>query len=112
MKTAVYDSFSERPNPHGASVRTIYDHPEAQVTHISLRPGSSLKRHVTPVDVFFYILEGEGEVEIGDEWEKVTKDMIIESPAKIPHRILNNGDSDLRFLVVKTPRPEQRSVLI
>jgi len=31
------------------------------VTVIILRPGQSLKRHVTPVDQAFYVLEGSGE---------------------------------------------------
>ena len=63
-----------------------------------------MKKHVTPVDVFFYILEGKGVVEIGDEQQEVSKDTIIESPAKIPHRLLNPGNETFRFLVVKVPR--------
>ena len=31
-------------------------------------------------------------------------DMLVHSPAHIPHRLLNDGSSDFRFLVVKTPR--------
>ena len=34
---------------------------------MTIKPGKSLKKHVTPVDVFFYVLEGNGIVEIGDE---------------------------------------------
>ena len=31
----------------------------------------SIKRHITPVDVFFYVLEGTGVVEIGKEKQTV-----------------------------------------
>jgi len=65
---------------------------------VTLQPGEALKRHVTPVDVFFYVLEGEGIVEIDDEQEHVSRDMLIDSPARIPHRLLNDGDEVFRFL--------------
>jgi hypothetical protein len=55
------------PNPHHVDARKVYDSPHAMAVVITLRPGESLKKHVTPVDVFFYVLEGEGVVEIGDE---------------------------------------------
>ena len=89
----------------GVTVHKLYDTEHAQVMHMQLKPGGdALKKHSTPVDVFFYVLEGEGIVEIGDEQQTVTKDMLIESPAKIPHRLMNESDSLFRFLVVKVPR--------
>ncbi len=100
------------PNPHGVQASLIYDTEQAQAVHILLKPGESLRRHITPVDVFFYVLEGEGVVEIGDERETVGADALIESPAKIPHRWLNEGRRDLRILVVKVPRPTQRTRLL
>ena len=60
-----------------------------------------MKKHTTPVDVFFYILEGKGEVEIGDEIKEVEKDTLIESPKDIPHLLRNTGTNIFRFLVVK-----------
>jgi len=43
----------------------LYDTEHAQAVHIELKPGETLKKHITPVDVFFYVLEGRGVVEIG-----------------------------------------------
>ena len=98
--------------PHKVDVRKIYDTEKAQAIHITLKPGEALLKHITPVDVFFYVLEGTGIVEIGDEKEEVYRDMLIESPAKIPHRLINQSDKVFRFLVVKIPRPtEQTKVL-
>ena len=71
---------------------------------VTLRPGDTLKLHVTLVDVFFYMLEGHGVVEIGGEREEVFPNMLVDSPARIPHRLLNESDAVFRFLVVKTPR--------
>jgi mannose-6-phosphate isomerase-like protein (cupin superfamily) len=56
-----------------------------------------------PVDAFFYVLEGTGQVEIAGEVAEVGPDMLIDSPARIPHRLFNESDADFRFLVVKTP---------
>ncbi len=95
----------DAPNPHGVSAKPIYDSPHATAVHITLQPGQSLKRHATPVDVFFYVLEGSGIIEVGEEKEKVSHDMIIESPARVPHRLANEGDQVFRVLVVKVPRP-------
>ncbi len=100
------------PNPHGVHASRIYDSEHAQAVHILLKPGESLKKHITPVDVFFYVLEGEGIVEIGEERETVGPDTLIESPARIPHRWLNEGDSDFRVLVVKVPRPTEETKLL
>ncbi len=94
-------------NPHGVEVRKLYDTEHAQAMHITLQPGQSLKRHITPVNVFFYVLEGTGVVEIGDEERQVGADTLIDSPAWIPHCWHNRSDAPLRVLVVKVPRPTE-----
>ena len=103
---------AEAPNPHDVSARPLHDTEHVQVTMVTLQPGEALKRHVTPVDVFFYVLEGRGVVEIGEESESVKEDVLIESPARIPHRLLNDGESVFRFLVVKTPRQMGRTKVL
>lgn len=64
------------------------------------------------MDVFFYVLEGEGTVEIGEERERVDRDTLVESPARIPHRWVNDGEEDLRILVVKVPRPREETRML
>ncbi len=112
MKITDMKSSPEKPNPHNVSVRMLYDKENAQAVHIELKPGEALKKHITPVDVFFYILEGNGTVEIGDEQVSVSRDMLIESPAKIPHRLLNPGDGIFRVLVVKAPGPTEKTRML
>lgn len=91
-------------NPHGVDARGLHSTEHVMVTMITLKPGEALKLHLTPVDAFFYILEGTGKVEIDGEVEEVSADMLIDSPARSPHRLFNESDADFRFLVVKTPR--------
>ena len=105
MKTINYLDTAAVQNPHGIEAKKIHENDHVQTVHITLKPGEKLTKHSTPVDVFFYVLEGSGTVEIGDETKEVAKDTLIDSPANIPHGWANNTNSILRFLVVKTPKP-------
>jgi mannose-6-phosphate isomerase-like protein (cupin superfamily) len=100
---------AESPNPHDVSARELLSTEHAQVTMVTLQPGEAMKLHATPVDVILYVLEGGGVVEIGGEQQHVERDMLIESPARIPHRLLNDSQAVFRFLVIKTPRPSEKS---
>jgi mannose-6-phosphate isomerase-like protein (cupin superfamily) len=99
-------------NPHKVKVSKLYDTEHAQAMHITLEAGESLKKHITPVDVFFYVLEGTGVIEIGDEKKEVSSDTLIESPAKILHCWYNESDSILRVLVVKVPKPTESTRIL
>jgi len=101
MKVTKVENVSSFQNVHGVEAKKIYDLGNAQVIHMALESGQSLKKHTTPVDVFLYILEGKGVVEIGEETQQVEKDALIESPKGIPHLLRNTGDAVFRFLVVK-----------
>jgi quercetin dioxygenase-like cupin family protein len=100
------------PNPHHVDARMIYDSPHAMAVVITLQPGEALKKHITPVDVFFYVLEGTGIVEIGDERITVGRDMLVESPARIPHRWMNESTAAFRVLVVKVPKPTEETKIL
>lgn len=112
MKTINAKEAGLIANPHNVDVSKLYDTEHGQVMHIRLGPGESLKKHITPVDVFFYVLEGVGIVEIGDEKQEVKADTLIDSPAKIPHCWYNESEEDVRILVVKVPRPTETTRLI
>jgi len=99
-------------NPHQVDVRKLYDHDSAQVMHITLQPGQALKPHITPVDVFFYILEGDVDVLVGEETITVEKDNLVESPKDIIHCLSNNSNSIARILVVKAPKPMAKAKLL
>ena len=99
-------------NPHNVDARNLYNRDEAVVVVITLTPGQSLKRHITPVDVIFYVLEGEGIVEIGEEKQKVSKDTLIESPKDILHCWYNESENPLKVLVIKAPKPTSKPIFV
>ena len=98
-----------KQNPHGVDVRPIYNKENAQAMHLTLKPGEGLKPHLTPVNVFFYVLEGKPTILIGDEEKEIEKDILVESPADIVHCISNSTNKIARILVVKAPRPVKAS---
>ena len=113
MKISNVKFAPANPNPHNVDVRKLHDNEHAQAMHVTLKPGEKLLRHITPVDVFFYVLEGKGKVEIGEEIEEVEPDTLIESPAGVPHCLINDGEEGIfRVLVVKTPRPTKSTRLL
>ena len=112
MKIVDAHKVESMPNAHDLDARNLHSTEHVQTVLITLQPDESLKLHATPVDAFFYVLEGEGVVEIGGEQETVTRDQLIHSPARIPHRLWNESDGVFRFLVVKTPRQTEKSRLL
>ncbi len=79
----------------------LRDDDTAKIIEMYLKPGDGVKEHTTPVDVSFFVHEGEVEMEIGEEKEKVKKGDLILSPKNIPHGFVNTGDGDARVIVIK-----------
>ncbi|NLG16665.1 MAG: cupin domain-containing protein [Fibrobacter sp.] len=107
--------LSEMPimeTAHNVDARNLYNTEDAMVTIITLKPGQSLKKHITPVDVAFYVLKGEGVVQVGEEKTKVEENTLIESPKDILHCWYNESNSDLIFMVIKAPRPIKNTVFV
>ncbi|MBD3212096.1 MAG: cupin domain-containing protein [Candidatus Lokiarchaeota archaeon] len=112
MKIIDMNETEVAQTPHQVDVRKLISYKDGSMIHIALEPSESLKMHITPVDVCFYVLEGEGMVEIGKEKETVRKDQLIFSPAKIPHRLSNESETTFRFLVIKTPTPTEETKIL
>ncbi|MDD4224195.1 MAG: cupin domain-containing protein [Candidatus Cloacimonetes bacterium] len=89
----------------GVTGTKIYSQTEGEIVYMRLTPGAHLKAHKTPVNVAFYVLEGNATLSIGDEEQTFPRDTIIDSPKDIPHAVTNKGDGDLRLLVIKMPKP-------
>lgn len=95
--------------PRGIQGRSLVDLPDVSVMNLVLAPGEKVPAHVTPVDVLFHVLEGEGSVIIGEERAKVKEGEIIVSPANIPHALEADAGLRFSFLVIKTPNPKKKS---
>ncbi|MGB0417027.1 MAG: cupin domain-containing protein [Coraliomargarita sp.] len=82
------------------------DDPELSVARARVAPGvTTAWHHLIGVSERYFILEGEGCVEIGDAPpETVTPGAVVRIPPGVRQRIKNAGTSDLVFLALCTPR--------
>ncbi|MBC8313137.1 MAG: cupin domain-containing protein [Candidatus Cloacimonetes bacterium] len=112
MNIRNYQKLDKAKNPHNVQVTKLYDKKHAVIMHLLLKAGESLKPHITPTDVAFYILDGKPIIMVADEKIQVKKDDIVESPKDIPHCIYNETDSDVRILVMKLPKPTSKTKIL
>ncbi|HBS86826.1 MAG: cupin [Bacteroidetes bacterium GWF2_38_335] len=112
MKIVNPNDLEIKQTPHGVDVRMLYDKETAQAVQITLKPGEALKPHITPVDVFFFILEGTPHVMVGNEKTRVQSNCLVESPKDIVHCLYNESDKPARILVVKAPKPQSAARLL
>ena len=112
IKIINVDDIDIADTPHKVDVRKLISYEHATIVRIELKSGEALKMHITPVDVCFFILEGDGIVQIGKEKEKVKKNQLIFSPANIPHTLMNESDANFSFLVIKTPTPTSETKIL
>ncbi len=106
MKKSGIDDGKIIKEDSGVLARAIYSAPEAMIVHITVAPGGSIKPHVTPVDMEFFILEGKGTFYLGEESTEAGAGTLLPSPRGVPPGMKNAGPGVLRVLAVKNPRPE------
>jgi len=112
MKIVKVKDTNIKETPHKVAVKPLFSFEHASFVHITLEPGETLKKHITPVDATFFGLEGTGKVEIGEEIEEIQKDDLVFSPKGIVHRLFNEKDVPFKFLVIKTPTPVNQKTKI
>jgi hypothetical protein len=54
-------------------------------------------------------MQGKDSVEVGDEREDVFAHSLIESPAWVPQRLINDGDKMFRLRISSSPVPSHHS---
>ena len=103
MEIIKMDQIEGKKNPRGIIAKKLLKHDTAQVTNLVLSPGDQVPQHSVPVDVFFYIVEGRGTLQIGEDESVVeTRDIVVCPPNTQMSLRANLGE---KFIVlnVKTP---------
>ncbi len=93
-------------NEENFSPEKVIQQEDVEVVILPFAPGQGLKEHTTPVDVFFYVIEGMAEIQVGEDVQEVEEGNIVLSPKDISHNVRNTSDRDAKIMVVKTPRPK------
>ena len=79
----------------------IHTGDRTEIVRVALAPGEMIDHHVNSVTVFFYVLEGKGELTVGEELLQMAKDDSIRVEKGLNRSWKNTGDGPLEILVIK-----------
>ncbi len=85
----------------------LFSNEKAEFLRIKFEKGGFFRKHISPVDVWIYVIEGKGIAEGEDKKEEIVRGDLIFSPAGNPHKIVNTGGGFLEILIVKIPKSEK-----
>lgn len=94
----------------GVKGKPVIDMPEIGIINLFLEPGEQVPSHRTPVDVLFQVVEGKGEVTVGEESQVVESGDIIVSPAQIPHALEASQGYRFSVFVMKVPNMKKSAI--
>jgi mannose-6-phosphate isomerase-like protein (cupin superfamily) len=101
-----------------STIWELYHPKSSPVKDVSLaealvEPGRDTELHTHQrSQEIYYVLEGEGEMRLGDETFKVKKYDAILIPPCTPHSVKNDGKSGLRLLCVCAPPYSHEDTLL
>ncbi|TDX51412.1 cupin domain-containing protein [Orenia marismortui] len=103
MEIIKMDKIAGKKNRRGVVAKKIFKHDNAQVMNLLLSPGDVVAEHSVPVDVFFYIIEGKGTLQIGNEQAVVEAKDIVVCPPNTKMSLKADQAEEFVVLNVKTP---------
>ena len=68
------------------------------VVYFEVAPGKRLGRHTDSSEEVIYIVDGDGEVTVGDERATVSTGALAVVPAQVPHDVRNTGSTPLKVV--------------
>jgi mannose-6-phosphate isomerase-like protein (cupin superfamily) len=91
-------------NPDKMYKSTLFESRRLLLGLNCLEPGQADRAHThAEQDKFYFVLEGEGEFNIGDETVSAGIGHTVIAPAGVPHGVANNGNTRLVILMGLTP---------
>ncbi|NPA92160.1 MAG: cupin domain-containing protein [Chloroflexi bacterium] len=85
--------------------------PHFAMRRITMKPGGGMPKHTNTVEHEQYVLQGRGQVAIGDEVYEVQPGDVMFIPAGVPHWYRNIGEEDFVFLCLVPNLPDEVQVL-
>lgn len=98
MKTNLNDLESFSPL---LDARLLYSGEKADLVHLSLKKGESIAKHDNPIDVVFFVKEGNGKLTLNNETIDITTNDCFPVKTGIQRAMENIAESDLKVLVFK-----------
>ena len=82
--------------------RRIHLSGHLEIVHLALEPGGAMEAHSMPTDVFFYVLDGSGNLYVNDVQYSLGINEYIEVPKDALRSWHNDSDFPLNLLVIKS----------
>lgn len=89
-------------NIRGVDSRVLVDHKDALIKQLILPRNRTIPTHQVPVEVTFFVLEGEGFITVDNERFEVKPWSVITCP-KNTNMAVEAKDNQFSFLNIKTP---------
>jgi quercetin dioxygenase-like cupin family protein len=98
--TFVPDVLKEFPLPETAMTsRVLHKDDRFNITLFGFAAGHELKTHSVPIPALIYVVEGEGEFDLGSETVQVKSGSFIRMEALLPHAV--RAKTPFRMLLVQ-----------
>ena len=98
MKTNLNDLESFSPL---LDARLLYSGEKADLVHLSLKKGESIAKHDNPIDVVFFVKEGNGKLTLNNDTIDITTNDCIPVKTNIQRAMENIAKTELKVLVFK-----------
>ncbi|MCW3489210.1 cupin domain-containing protein [Dethiobacter alkaliphilus] len=103
MKIIRMNEVEGKKNHRGVTAKKLIQHQHTTVMNLILNPGEIIPEHSVPVDVFFYVVDGKGTIQIGEEEAVVGEKDIILCPRETTMALKADQGQRFEVLNVKTP---------
>jgi len=87
--------------PFNLDGRKMFTNEKVELVHLALKPNEEITLHANPLDVIFFILEGEGEILFENEKVKVSPNTSIYIEKDKQRGMKNSSECLFRVLVLK-----------
>lgn len=99
MKLTTLDTAEKVPfNLDG---RKMFTNEKVELVHLALKPGDEIAMHANPVDVIFFILEGNGTIVFEDDSINVEPNSSVFIEKDKQRGMRNSSEATFRVLVCK-----------
>ena len=103
MEIIKMDNIEGKQNKRGVIAKQLLKNDDVKIMNLVLSPGDEVGKHSVPVNVFFYIVDGKGTLQIGDESQVVETKDIIPCPPNTEMSLQADQGEEIVVLNVKTP---------
>ena len=98
--------YSSAPRvPFKSDGRILFTSESFELIHLTLQAGEGMEPHIQPMEVVFFILEGEGTLRVGNETLEIMAGTTVHVNAGVARAWHNREQHPLKILVSKLLSP-------